>query len=73
MLKSEKNFNLFLVFLCLILVFLGKLDLIAVRNAKSLVSDFLGPFTYFFNKPVKEIAGVFDAYRILSNAPRSSS
>ena len=59
-LKSEKNFNFFLVFLCLILVFLGKLDLVAVRNAKSFVSDFLAPFTYFFNKPVKEISAVFE-------------
>jgi len=62
-LKSEKNFNFFLVFLCLVFVFLGKLDLIAVRNAKSLVSDFLAPFTYFFNKPVKEIAGVYEDFK----------
>ncbi len=59
-LKGEKSFNFFLVFLCLVFVFLGKLDLIAVRNAKSLISDFLAPFTYLFNKPVKEIAGVFE-------------
>ena len=58
--KGGKNFNFFLVFLCLILVFLGKLDLVAVRNAKSFVSDFLAPFTYFFNKPVKEISAVFE-------------
>ncbi len=61
--KSEKNFNFFLVFICLIFVFLGKLDLIAIRNAKSFMSDFLAPFTYFFNKPVKEIAGVFEDFK----------
>ena len=59
-LKGRKNFNLFLVFLCLILVFLGKLDLVAIRNAKSFLSDFLAPFTYAINKPVKEMAGVFE-------------
>ena len=35
LLKGRKNFNLFLVFLCLTLVFLGKIDLVAVRNIKS--------------------------------------
>ena len=59
-LKGRKNFNFFLVFLCLILVFLGKLDLIAIRNAKSFLSDFLAPVTFAFNKPVKEIAEVFE-------------
>ena len=57
--KYGKNFNLFLVLLCLLLVFLGKLDLIAIRNFKAFLSDFLAPITYAFNKPVKEIAGVF--------------
>ena len=58
--KYGKNFNLFLVLLCLLLVFLGKLDLIAIRNFKAFLSDFLAPITYAFNKPVKEIAGVFE-------------
>ena len=58
--KGGKNLNFFLVLLCLILVFLGKLDLVAIRNAKSFLSDFLAPVTYAFNKPVKEIAGVFE-------------
>jgi len=58
--KYSKNFNFFLVLLCLILVFLGKLDLIAVRNFKAFVSDFTAPITYMFNKPVKEIAGVLE-------------
>ena len=39
-LKSRKNLNLFLVFLCLTLVFLGKLDLVAIRNIKSFFSKF---------------------------------
>ena len=59
-LKHGKNFNFLLVLLCLILVFLGKLDLIAIRNFKAFLSDFLAPITYAFNKPVKEIAGVFE-------------
>ena len=58
--KSDKNFNYILVLLCLTLVFLGKLDLIAVRNVKAFLSDFLAPVTYALNKPVKEIAGVFE-------------
>ena len=58
--KSGKNVNYILVLLCLTLVFLGKLDLIAVRNVKAFLSDFLAPVTYALNKPVKEIAGVFE-------------
>ena len=58
--KSSKNFNFFLVLLCLVLVFLGKLDLIAIRNFKAFLSDFVGPITYIFNKPVREIAGVLE-------------
>ena len=58
--KGGKNFNFFLMLLCLTLVFLGKLDLVAIRNARSFLSDFLAPVTYAFNKPVKEIAGVFE-------------
>ena len=50
--KHGKNFNLFLVLLCLLLVFLGKLDLIAIRNFKAFLSDFLAPITYALNKPV---------------------
>ena len=58
--KSGKNVNIILVLLCLTLVFLGKLDLIAIRNIKAFLSDFLAPVTYALNKPVKEIAGVFE-------------
>ncbi len=59
-LKSSKNFNFILILLCLTLVFLGKLDLIAIRSIKSFLSDFLAPITFALNKPVKEIAGVFE-------------
>ena len=58
--KNSKNFNFILIMLCLVLVFLGKLDLIAIRNIKAFLSDFLAPVTYALNKPVKEIAGVFE-------------
>ena len=58
--KNSKKSNFILVLLCLILVFLGKLDLIAIRNIKAFLSDFLEPVTFALNKPVKEIAGVFE-------------
>ena len=58
--KFGKKINFFLILLCLLLVFLGKLDLIAVRNLKAFMSDFLAPITFLFNKPVKEIAEVLE-------------
>ena len=58
--KNSKKSNFILVLLCLILVFLGKLDLIAIRNIKAFLFDFLEPVTFALNKPVKEIAGVFE-------------
>ena len=58
--KSGKNFNFILILFCLILVFLGKLDLIAIRNIKAFLSDFLAPITFALNKPVKELAVVFE-------------
>ena len=64
--KGIKNFNFALILLCLILVFIGKLDLIAIRNIKSFLSDFLAPVTYALNKPVKEIAGVFEDVKSLA-------
>ena len=36
------------------------MDLIAIRNIKAFFSDFLAPVTYALNKPVKEIAGLFE-------------
>ena len=58
--KFGKKINFILILLCLFLVFLGKLDLIAVRNLKAFMSDFLAPITFLFNKPVKEIAEVLE-------------
>tara|TARA_B110000459_G_C16479075_1_gene433377 strand:+ start:13 stop:606 length:594 start_codon:yes stop_codon:yes gene_type:complete len=58
--KFGKKINFFLILLCLSLVFLGKLDLIAARNLKAFMSDFLAPITFLFNKPVKEIASVLE-------------
>ena len=58
--RLGKNFNIILVFLCLVLVFLGKFDLIAVRNIKAFLSDFLAPISIIFNKPAKELAAVVD-------------
>ena len=58
--KFGKKINFFLILLCLSLVFLGKLDLIAARNLKAFMSDFLAPITFLFNKPVKEIAAVLE-------------
>ena len=58
--KFGKKNNIFLILLCLSLVFLGKLDLIAARNLKAFMSDFLAPITFLFNKPVKEIASVLE-------------
>ena len=58
--QYSKNFNFFLVLLCMVLVFLGKLDLIAIRNFKAFLSDFVSPITHIFNKPVREIAGVIE-------------
>ena len=58
--KTGKNFNFILILFCLVLVFLGKMDLIAIRNIKAFFSDFLAPVTYALNKPVKEIAGLFE-------------
>ena len=58
--KFGKKINFFLILLCLSLVFLGKLDLIAARNMKAFMSDFLAPITILFNKPVKEIVAVLE-------------
>ena len=58
--RLGKNFNIILVLLCLILIFLGKFDLIAVRNIKAFLSDFLAPISIVFNKPVKELVAVVE-------------
>jgi len=58
--RLGKSFNIILVFLCLILVFLGKFDLLAVRNTKAFLSDFLSPISIIFNKPVKGLVAVVE-------------
>ena len=58
--KFGKKINFILILMCLFLVFLGKMDLVAVRNLKAFMSDFLGPISFLFNKPVKEIAEVLE-------------
>ena len=58
--RFGKNFNIVLVLLCLVLVFLGKFDLIAIRNIKAFLSDFLAPISMVFNKPVKGLVAVVD-------------
>ena len=61
--KFGKKINFILILLCILLVFLGKMDLIAVRNLKAFMSDFLAPIASFFNKPVKEIAAVLEDFK----------
>ena len=56
--RLNKTFNLFLVFVCLLLIFIGKFDLIIFRNLSAFVTDFFAPISNVFNKPVKEIENV---------------
>ena len=58
--KENRNFNFILILLCLLLVFLGKLDLIAMRNIKAFLFDFWAPVTDVVNKPIKDIAVIFE-------------
>ena len=58
--KENRNFNFILILLCLLLVFLGKLDLIAIRNIKAFLFDFWAPVTDVVNKPIKDIAVIFE-------------
>ena len=65
--KVGKKFNFILILMCLVLVFLGKFDLIAVRNLKAFLSDFLAPITFVFNKPAKGIAEVLEDVKSVSS------
>ena len=58
--KSYKNklFNSLLILTCLILIFVGKLDLIAFRNLSSFLTDFLSPISSLVSKPALEIENV---------------
>lgn len=65
--KEGRNFNFVLILLCLLLVFLGKLDLIAIRNIKSFLFDFWAPVTHVVNKPIKEIAVILEDVKSTSS------
>ena len=58
--KFNKTFNILLVVLCLILVIIGKLDLVAYRNVSSFLTDFFAPISSFINKPAKELEIVIE-------------
>ena len=58
--KLNKAFNLSLILLCLILIFIGKFDLIIFRNMSSFITDFFAPISNVFNKPVKELENVIE-------------
>ena len=58
--KFNKTFNISLVVLCLILVIIGKLDLVAYRNISSFLTDFFAPISSFINKPAKELEIVIE-------------
>ena len=55
-----KAFNSSLVVICIILVLIGKFDLIVFRNISAFLTDFFAPISNVFNKPVKEIENVIE-------------
>ena len=61
--KLSKTFNIFLIFVCLILVLVGKFDLIIFRNLSSFFTDFFAPISSVFNKPAKEIENVIEDFQ----------
>ena len=54
-LYKNKLFNSLLIFICLILIFIGKLDLIALRNVSSFLTDFFSPLSNLVSKPALEL------------------
>ena len=60
--KLSKTFNIFLIFVCLILVLVGKFDLIIFRNLSSFYR-FFAPISSVFNKPAKEIENVIEDFQ----------
>ena len=58
--KVNRKSNFVLILLCLFLVFIGKLDLIAIRNIQAFLFDFWAPVTNVVNKPMREIAVIFE-------------
>ena len=57
-LYTNKIFNSLLIVICLILILVGKLDLVALRNLSSFLTDFLSPISSFVNKPALELENV---------------
>ncbi len=57
-LYKNKFFNSILILACLILIFVGKLDLIAFRNLSSFLTDFLSPISSWISKPALELENV---------------
>ena len=57
-LYKNKFFNSLLILTCLILIFIGKLDLIALRNLSSFLTDFLSPISGLVSKPAIELENV---------------
>jgi cell shape-determining protein MreC len=58
--RVNRKSNFILILLCLFLVFVGKLDLIAIRNIQAFLFDFWAPVTNVVNKPMREIAVIFE-------------
>ena len=59
-LYKNKFFNSLLILTCLILIFVGKLDLIALRNLSSFLTDFLSPISSLVSKPALELENVIN-------------
>ena len=57
-LLSNKLFNFILIIICLILIIIGKLDLVAIRNFSAIVTDFFAPISNFISKPALELENV---------------
>ena len=57
-LYKNKFFNSLLILSCLILIIIGKLDLIALRNLSSFLTDFLSPISSLVSKPAIELENV---------------
>ncbi len=55
---KNKFFNSLLVFTCLLLIFVGKFDLIAFRNISAFLTDFLSPISSLVSKPALELENV---------------
>ena len=62
-LYKNKLFNSLLIFTCLILILVGKLDLIAFRNLSSFFTDFLSPISNLVGKPALELENVIKDVR----------